>query len=152
MKYVFDSGPFIDSRNYFPTVFKKYWNALNGLADQREIISVKEVYNELINVSDIISDWVKINDSIFETPTQDEFLVVKDILSRHKELIRNANYSGGSPVADPFIIAKAYVNKLIVVTQEVFREHAHKVPNICKEFRIQHFTLEDFMLNEGWEF
>jgi hypothetical protein len=122
------------------------------MADRREIISVKEVYNELINVSDIISDWVKKNDSIFEIPAPNEFFIVTDILAKHKELIKNANYSGGSPVADPFIIAKAYENKLIVVTEEKYREHAHKIPNVCREFGIRYFNLEEFMINEGWEF
>ena len=47
MKYVFDSGPFIDARYYYPSVFKQYWDSLNDLAKRGEIASVKEVYNEL---------------------------------------------------------------------------------------------------------
>ena len=152
MKYVFDSGPFINCRYYFPNIFKSYWKKLNQLAGNRAIISVKEVYNEILKGSDIISDWANLNSRIFEEPSDAEFEVVKDIMSKHKELIRFANYTGGTPVADPFIIAKAKVNNISVVTQEVFRENAHKIPNICKELSVDYMTLEEFMLNEGWEF
>lgn len=48
MKYVFDSGPFIDCRYYYQNIFKSYWNKLNQLAERRDIISVKEVYNEIL--------------------------------------------------------------------------------------------------------
>lgn len=73
-------------------------------------------------------------------------------MSKHKKIIRLTNFSGGTPVADPFIIAKAKVYNLVVVTQEVFRENAHKIPNICIEHNVKYMTLEEFMLNEGWVF
>jgi len=152
MKYVFDSGPFINCRYYYPNIFKTYWNKLNQHADNKDIISVKEVYNELSKAGDIISGWAEQNSEIFEKPTAEEFEIVKDIMSKHKELIRLVNFSGGTPVADPFIIAKAKVNNLVVVTEEVFRENAHKIPNICLEIDVKYMTLEEFMINEGWEF
>ncbi len=152
MKYVFDAGPFIDCRYYFPSVFKSYWNKLNQLAKDRKIISVREVYNEILQGSDTISEWAIQNESIFEIPTENEFKIVKAILSKHKELIRNISFNAGTPVADPFIIAKAKVNDLSVVTQEIYRDNAHKIPNICKELNVPYITLEEFMINEGWEF
>jgi hypothetical protein len=152
MKYVFDSGPFIDCRYYYPNIFKSYWDKLNRLATRKDIISVKEVYNEIMKGSDIISDWANQNSGIFEEPSAEEFEIVKDIMSKHKELIRLTNYTGGTPVADPFIIAKAKNSNLTVVTQEVFRENAHKIPNICVEHDVDYITLERFMINEGWEF
>lgn len=152
MKYIFDSGPFIDCRYYFPGVFKSYWNNLNQLAQNKDVLSVREVYNEIQKGSDIISEWAEKNKDIFEKPSKDEFEIVKDILAKHKELIRVVNFTGGSPVADPFIIAKAKVNNLIVVTQETFRENAHKIPNICKELNLKYITLEEFMIKEGWEY
>lgn len=152
MKYVFDSGPFIDSRYYYPDIFKTYWNKLNELASCKDIISVKEVYNEILQGSDIVSDWAALNSEIFEEPAAEEFEIVKDIMSKHKELIKLVNYTGGMPVADPFIIAKAKNNNLTVVTQEVYRENAHKIPNICNEHNVNYMTLKEFMVNEGWEF
>jgi hypothetical protein len=152
MKYIFDSGPFIDCRYYFPNIFKTYWCKLNQLAHDKNILSVKEVYNEILRGSDIISEWADKNKEIFEKPTSDEFSIVSEILSNHRELIRAMNISGGTPVADPFIIAKAKVNNLIVVTQETYRENAHKIPNICKELGVEYMSLEKFMNSEGWEF
>lgn len=152
MKYAFDSGPFIECRYYYPSVFKSYWKELNKLAANRTIISVKEVYNELLRGSDIVSEWAEKNEEIFERPSPEEFEIVKEIMANHKELIKLVNITGGTPVADPFIIAKAKVNNLIVVTQETYKENAHKIPNICGELDLDYMTLEDFMKNEGWEF
>lgn len=152
MKYIFDSGPFIDCRYYFPNIFKTYWRNLNQLAHDKNILSVKEVYNEILRGSDIISEWADKNKEIFEKPTSDEFSIVSEILSKHRELIRAMNISGGTPVADPFIIAKAKVNNLIVVTQETYRENAHKIPNICEELGVEYMSLQKFMNKEGWEF
>jgi len=152
MKYVFDSGPFIDCRYYFPTIFKNYWNKLNQLAINKDILSVKEVYNELCKGTDVISKWAEQNIDIFEKPSPEEFEIVKGIMAKHKELIKSSNYSNGSPVADPFVIAKAKIYNLIVVTQETYRENAHKIPNICKDLNVQCVSLEKFMLIEGWEF
>ncbi len=65
MKYVFDSGPFIDCRYYYPNIFKSYWNKLNQFAESKDIISVKEVYNEILKGSDIISYWANHNSGYF---------------------------------------------------------------------------------------
>ncbi|GBD87044.1 hypothetical protein BMS3Abin03_00970 [bacterium BMS3Abin03] len=152
MKYVFDAGPFIDCRYYFPEIFKNFWSKFNSFAANKEIISVKEVYNEILKGSDIISDWANENKDIFEKPTDDEFSVVKEILSKHKELLRNISITSGTPVADPFVIAKAKINNLIVVTQETLKPNAHKIPNICDELNIKYMNLKGFMNNEVWVF
>ena len=73
-------------------------------------------------------------------------------MSRHKELVRNGSISGGKAVADPFLIAKAKATNSILITNETFIVNAHKIPNICLEYGIQYMNLEEFMINEGWQF
>lgn len=152
MKYVFDSGPFICSTNYYPSVFKKFWSEITQLVNDQNIISVREVFREITRLENSISDWAKQHEEIFEEPTRIEFEIVKSILKNHRELIENRKITGGLPVADPFVIAKAKTNNLIVVTQELYKENAHKIPNICRELNVKYMTFEEFMLNESWEF
>ena len=58
----------------------------------------------------------------------------------------------GGKNADPFIIAKAAVSEMSVVTMETLRQNAAKIPNICEHFDVPWMTLEGFMEAEGWEF
>lgn len=58
----------------------------------------------------------------------------------------------GGRNADPFVIAKAGVEGHTVVTMELFKPNAAKIPNICQHFTVKCLTLEGFMEEEGWEF
>jgi hypothetical protein len=58
----------------------------------------------------------------------------------------------GGRNADPFVIAKAATDGKTVVTMELLKANAAKIPNICKHFQIPCMTLEQFMEAEGWEF
>lgn len=58
----------------------------------------------------------------------------------------------GGRNADPFVIAKAAVERRTVVTVEELKPNAVKVPNICEQFSIKCLSLEAFMDAEGWEF
>jgi hypothetical protein len=58
----------------------------------------------------------------------------------------------GGKNADPFIIARAAVEDRIVVTMEILKPNAVKVPNICKHFDIRCPSLEESMEQESWTF
>ncbi len=63
-----------------------------------------------------------------------------------KKLVRGGN------VADPFVVAKAAVMEMPVVTVEKYRPNAAKVPNICQHFGVPCLSFEEFMQHEGWRF
>ena len=136
MKYTFDSGPFIDLKHYYNFIFESFWENFNELIQVEAIISTKEVFNEITKRGDFVSDWADQNKQIFKTPTPDEIVCVKNILRKHKELIRHKKILEGAPVADPFIIAQAHCRDLILVTTESFTPNGHKIPNICEEMNI----------------
>lgn len=58
----------------------------------------------------------------------------------------------GGKNADPFVIGRASVEDKTVVTMEVLREGAARIPNICRHFKVPYMSLEEFMETEGWEF
>ena len=152
MRYVFDSGPLINLKFYYSSVFTTFWDNFNLLILNNEIISPREVYNEISYRGDFVSQWADNNKNIFKDPTLEEINVVRRILNEHKELIKIGNITGGKPVADPFVIAQGYCRGLIVVSTEYYTPNAHKVPNICSKLSVQHMNFSEFMENEGRSF
>ena len=152
MKYVIDSNILIDMKHFYPQIFPSLWNKMNELIADNEMISVKEAFNELTSRNDFISRWAEENEQIFAVPNADEFSTVTEIMTKHKELVRNESISGGRAVADPFLIAKAKAMNSILISNETFTPNAHKIPNVCKEYNITVMNLEEFMTNEGWNF
>lgn len=152
MKYVIDSSVIIDMKHYYPDIFKELWDKFNILVSSEEIISVREAYNEITGREDFLSDWAEKNKEIFYEPEGEEYTKVTEILTNHKELVKKDSLVGGKPVADPFLIAKAYSKKLILLTNETYTKNAHKIPNVCEEYGIQTMNLKEFMMNENWAF
>ncbi len=155
MIYVFDSGPLILLfRHYYPERFPSLWERFDELIDEQVIISVKEVARELNGHGDTLTDWVKDNGDLFYAPLGNEFSFVSSIfeVQHFQALIRNQERLEGKPVADPFVIAKADAVGGCVVTSEVFKPNAAKVPNVCQHFGVESMSLEEFMESENWTF
>ena len=156
MIYVFDSSPLIDLfRHYYPDRFPSLWENFGALISEHRIISVREVRGELEGRGDRLSDWVKDHRELFPAPTTDEFNFVTEIfkVTHFQMLVRKKERLQGKPVADPFVIAKAQaLEEGCVVTQEIKKPNAAKIPNVCEHFGIPCLNLEAFMKNEKWRF
>ena len=155
MIYVFDSSPLIVLfRHYYPERFPSLWEKFDSMISSQQIISVREVSNELEGQEDRLSAWTGNNKEFFCMPTTGELNFVAEIfrIQHFQALIRRKEQLAGKPVADPFVIAKAKVGWHCLVTQENFKENAAKIPNICNHFNIPYVDLETFMKNENWTF
>lgn len=156
MKYVFDTSVFIVLKNYYPTTFTTLWSRIDTLAGNGTIVSVREVFNELHNYNDVdfIQDWAKQHKAIFAKPSNDELLVVQQILAipHFQTLIGNKAILKGTPVADPFIVAAGKAKAATVVTHEKFKPNAAKIPNVSQHFGVICVNLETFMAQQGWTF
>jgi hypothetical protein len=160
MIYVFDSDVLIHLfRYYYLDRFPSLWDNFGALVQRQRIVSVREVKNELAGHGDKLSEWVKDHHEFFSLPTVDELSYVTDIfkVAHFRMLIRKKQRLQGKPVADPFLIAKAWALKGsleggCVVTQEVKKPNAAGIPNVCEHFAVQCMDLEGFMENEGWKF
>lgn len=151
-KYVIDTGPIIDLKDYYTDVFVSLWENIDRLIRQGEIISTTEVYRELQKRDDdakAIADKYK---TIFKRPTLEEQQIVKEILRNHKELIKFKNITSGLPVADPFVIALAKCNGSTLITSELYKANSHNIPNICRDYNIECINLKEFFQKEGWKF
>ncbi|OQY01874.1 MAG: hypothetical protein B6I26_02605 [Desulfobacteraceae bacterium 4572_130] len=157
MIYIFDTCAFITLfENFYSKRFPSLWEKFDNLIDQQRIISVREVKNEIQRKrkETRLTIWVKNHNELFPIPLNNELKFVVEIfkVQHFQALIRKKEQLEGTPVADPFVIAKAKVQNSCVVTQEIEKKNAAKIPNICKHFKIDCINIEDFMQREDWKF
>ena len=156
MKYVFDSDSLINLfRHYYPERFPTLWGKFDALVSRGELISVREVFNEIGSSDDSLGTWAKEQkNTLFSKPTVREFEFVGEIfrVQHFQAMVRKQERLKGKPVADPFVIARAKILGACVVTQEKNTENAAKIPNVCDHFGIPCIDLEGFMEKENWTF
>ena len=124
------------------------------------LVSVREVRNEIKRYLgkklEALTGWCASHQELFTTPRLQEQRYVADIFrhSHFQQLVRQKELLKGTPVADPFVIAKARVIGVggCVVTEESHKPNAAKIPNACEYFGVPYTNLEGFMEREGWQF
>ena len=156
MIYVFDSDAFINLfKHFYLNRFPSLWEKFDQLVKEGVIISVREVYNEIEERGDRLSQWAKNNRHLFQQPSPEELAFVVEIfkVTHFQSLIRKKERLQGKPVADPFVIAKAKILNGCVITQELKKPNAAGIPNVCEYFNnIDCLNLEGFMERENWTF
>lgn len=156
MIYVFDTSSIRSLQHFYPSVFKTIWGGLAGLVQQQNLISTREVWNELVqqNISADVLAWAKQNKQIFTTPNATELQFVAQIfqIQHFQSLIGEQQRLKGTPVADPFVIACAKIKGGTVVTEEQLKPNAAKIPNVCAHFNVPCIDLERFMQQQKWIF
>ena len=87
-------------------------------------------------------------------PNNAELEFVNKIFSinHFRQLISNKSILRGTPVADPFVIARAAILSGTVVSEESYKPNASKIPNVCEYFGIRCIKLGDFLRENGWTF
>jgi hypothetical protein len=156
MIYVFDTCSIRGFQHFYPANFKSVWDNIDTLIKSGYFISVREVYEELAiqGIPDFLKKWSITYKHIFEIPNRDEAEFINQMFAKNHntKLISPKYLQLGSPVADPFVIAKAYVISGTVITEEKRRDNSSKIPNICDQYDIPCMNLEEFMIQEKWAF
>lgn len=154
--YVFDTSPLsVLFKNYYRRRFPSLWERFDNLIENGQIVSTREALREIEDgATESLRDWGAENRELFTTPNAAEGAFVGRIYSipHFQQNIELQKLLKGGKNADPFIVAKAGVEERIVVTMEILKPNAVKIPNICDHFGIPCVTLEEFMEAEGWEF
>lgn len=154
--YVFDTSPLSTLfKNYYPRRFPTLWQNFDALVTAGGIVSTREAHREIDDgpVTEL-RDWANLHANLFSVPSAAEGAVVARIYSVvhfHQNIEQQKLLKGGRN-ADPFIIARAMVEGRTVVTMELFKANAAKIPNICRHLSVRCMTLEEFMEAEGWQF
>ena len=136
------------NRSYPLEVFPSVWRKVEELISEQLVCSVEEVYIEIIEQDDALSDWGKKKRHIFLPIDEEIQQKVIEILQTHSNLLDlRRNRSG----ADPFLIAVAVVHECAVVTEEKPSggPERSKIPDVCKAYQIECITLLEMLRREG---
>lgn len=154
--YVFDTSPLITLfNNYYRARFPSLWSQFDALVASGSIVSTREVWREIEDGSvDTLRQWAAGQQSLFASPNAQEAAAVAQIYSvaHFQQNIEQQKLLKGGRNADPFVIARAMTERRTVVTMELLKPNAAKIPNICRHFGVPCLGLEEFMEAEGWRF
>ena len=158
--YVIDSSSLIElNKHNAMDVFVSVWNNISQLIKNDRLVAPKEVFNEIKNYDDILTDWAKKQKKLFKYPTARQIEIVQEILKEYPALIDvTAKHS-----ADPWVIALAmemssnpqqtlFKIKRIVVTEEKLRGNKVKIPFVCNQKSIASIDIVEMFRTEGWKF
>lgn len=156
MIYVVDTNTVRVWGNYYPASFPSFWNHLEDLVTAGRLMSVREVYNELDaqNTSDHVAEWIETHRDLFKVPTTQEMQQVSAILAipHFQPIVGQRAIVRGSPVADPWIVAKAAAVQGCVVTEEAYKPNGVRIPNICERFDVSCMNWAGVLKTEGWRY
>jgi hypothetical protein len=81
--YVFDTSSLSNLKHFYPAVFKTIWVKLDRMIQAGDLISTREVWNEMQrgNPEQHTNAWLEHRKQIFTTPTTQEQQFVAQILS-----------------------------------------------------------------------
>lgn len=153
--FIFDTSSFRVLGNYYPDRFPSFWKRFTESIAAGHVLSVKEVYNELERYTgNLMWAWAQEHKHLFEPPSDDESGFVVQIfgVEHFRALIGSKQILQGRPVADPFLIASAYLRGGCVVTEEELKPNAAKIPNVCGHFGVDCTNVEGFLHHHKWEF
>jgi hypothetical protein len=156
VSYVFDNSPLSTLfRNYYRSRFPSLWQRFDRLVEDGRLVLTREVFREIEDGPiESLLEWAKQNRQLFATPRAEEGAFAARIYAvpRFQQNIEQKKLLRGGKVADPFVIARAACENRAVVTVEVIKPNAVKIPNICAHFGVRCLSLPEFMEAEGWTF
>lgn len=154
--YILDTNSVRLLGNYYPGTFPTFWENLDALVGAGRLLSVREVFRELQTqlTNPEMAKWVTVNEHLFAKPTEVEMGYVAEILAvpHFQQLIGQRQRLRGTPVADPFLIAKARTITGTVVTEETVKPHSAKIPDVCNHFNIPCFNVQGMLQEERWTY
>jgi hypothetical protein len=149
-----DSNTHIQAKNlhYNMDFCPAFWDWLGKQYQVGQVMSIDNVYIELTDSSDELSDWAKDKKSHFisvsDNETQATFTKIANfvisLLNKSQPDIDNFLSK-----ADPWIIAKASTMSATVVTHEALvpdNSKKVKIPNICKQFNVEYINTYQLLL------
>lgn len=159
--YCFDSSIFISLNrihNYVP--IPDVWDELEKLFKAGRLISHEFVYDEFNperKNPDFLAKWIKDKKGYFFGITDKQVELTAKILEKFPSLIDSENENDQ---ADPWIVALAIEkmeeitlfgqNTLVYVISQEKISSPKRIPAVCKEFKVPHMNLDDFIKDNGW--
>ena len=151
MNYCMDTSSFISAwvRHYPIHNFPRFWTLLEGLAAEGRLCSPDEVKREIEKKSDGLKGWVYDHKEMFVVPDLQVQTLVRNVLAEFPRL--NMKLQGRN-VADPFVVALAKQQNLVVITEESHggTRDRPRIPVVCNHYGVQCINLLMLIQGENW--
>lgn len=151
MSYCMDTSSLIAAwmERYPIRNFPRFWALLEGMIDDGHLLSPDEVRIEVRQKSDGLGSWVNGHPEMFVLPEREVQEIVRDILAEYPELTKQLP---GRNSADPFVIALAKHQQLIVVTEESpgGSKKRPRIPLVCAHYKVECVNLLKLIQDEDW--
>lgn len=168
--YVMDTNTLLALQNhYFPDVFINVWVDINNLIGQNEVISIKEVQEEITSREHKIY-WDNIHLEHGKNFYQDlvngeesEMRKIEELEIYHKIIIKTNNrgrerewslqkeWGEGEAVADPLLICHGLKHGTTIVTTESPNKQLN-IPHVCKELDVDCIGIREFFKENNLRF
>lgn len=132
--------------------YQNLWNSISTFINQRRVFATIEVKNEIRNlvsstrVDDELLNWCNEHPRLFIRNNQDILTAVKDIIIEFPSFV---NFQSHRNHADPYIIACALINGLIVITEEKNKPNRIDIPSVCDALEVPCISVWQFLNDEG---
>ena len=158
MTYIIDSNIFIEAQNnyYCFDICPGFWDFLSERFHSGELISIRNVYDEIASKDDVIFDWLRDRKHYFgsvdDENTQKNFAAIANYVQKEYSSRKpnNPNIASFLSVADPWLIAKAKTLSATLVTHEVRGGNGSfkpKIPDICDKFGVATIRTNELLRN-----
>lgn len=168
--YVLDTSILIEmSKHYFPEVFPSLWTHLEFLIIDDDVISLKEVQEELKKDKKTSKFWntfnSKCDNKLFrelEDGEENQMINIES-LDIYREAFNTKKkgqkslssledeWGYGSAVADPLLICHALHHNSTVVTLESPHK-GHNIPDVCWRLKVNCMNLREFFKDNNFKF
>ena len=108
--------------------------------ERREVISCRDVYDELQEQSDELAEWAKQRKSCFHEPTEQNNLELSEFMATNPHYVASG---GPRNKADPLVIIQSRSAGATIVTYEEYQVTPPKkasrpphIPNVCEDMEI----------------
>ena len=147
-KYSFDTSAFIDSwRRVYPRdIFVQLWNIIDEMLSEQIIVSTSIVKDEIDYQEDELTEFLNHYPENFIVPDQRTQKYVSEIMN---DSDFEGWRKGTDNQADPFVVAFAKTNNLIVVSYENVRKAKNHIPAACRKMGVEHYTFLEFLRAEN---
>ncbi len=157
-KYTIDTSSLLAMMNagekYDKEVFKKLWLDFQALCNTGKVVSHVEVQKEIKEggVKDQVS-WAKSYKQIFQRynlPAEEN--VIREIGAKGGHFVSFLQQQKPKSMhADPWLVAQAKVENLILITEENINS-PKKIPQVCIAMGVKSVSILGLILEEGWSY
>ena len=165
VSYLLDTNVFIEAhqRYYAFDIHPGFWDCLYHLFLSNQVTSIDHVRMELLRGNDTLSDWISETPERFFASSNDQSVVnlyttIIDWLNNESQYTDQAKFEFANG-ADGWLVSYALVNRLKLVTEEVYDRNIRKrvpLPNVCRNFDVESlntFTLlRQLDIQFNWDF